>query len=58
MADWRTLFPAGMLEELANRYQGPVASWQFVAAHPDLDLNQEFFLFRLYQIMRCQNSDH
>lgn len=58
MADWRTLFPAGMLEELANRYQGPVASWQFVATHPDLDLNQEFFLFRLYQIMRCQNSDH
>ncbi len=51
------LFPAGMLNELGARYQGPVEEWSFLATHPEMDLNQEFFLFRLYQILRCQESD-
>jgi uncharacterized protein YpbB len=47
---WEKLLPSQDKEYLRHKYEGPVASWQFVSWGGDE--NRDFFCFRLYQIIR------
>ena len=47
---WGKLLPPQDEEYLKHKYEGPVASWQFVSW--DSNENRDFFYFRLYQIIQ------
>lgn len=48
LLDWPRLLPEQEHHRLAQRYTGPVTTWQFKAW--TADSNADFFYFRLYQI--------
>lgn len=54
-ADYARLIPPADQQRLATTLPGPPASWSFVAT--GADPSQEFFVFRLYQILRTVMPD-